>query len=122
MVAVRGLVVSVPLIGCGPVQPPEAMQLCALTALHCKVVAVPLATLLFFAIRVTVGFDGSSATAVALSVEGLVLPVSADEESLQAASAANTAQPSAKRKTRKTVALNEAGRSPLNWMSCCALR
>ena len=39
-----------------PVQPPEAAQLCASVALHCRVVDVPMATLVFIAVNVTVGF------------------------------------------------------------------
>ena len=46
----------VPLVGCEPLQPPDAVQLCASFALHCKVVDVPLATLVFIAASVTDGF------------------------------------------------------------------
>jgi hypothetical protein len=103
--AVRGLVVNVPLIGWSPFHPPEAMQDCALVALHCKVVAVPLGTLLLFATSVTAGFAvplGAAVVAV-LPVEGLVC-VSADDDSPQAANAANAAHPSAQRNRRQTSA------------------
>jgi hypothetical protein len=101
--AVRGLVVNVPLIGWSPLHPPEALQDCALVALHCKVVELPLGTLLFLAIRVTAGFAVPLELAVAvLPVEELVADVSADDDSPQAASAANTAHPSVHPNTRPT--------------------
>jgi hypothetical protein len=56
VVAVRGSVVAVPLIGWEPLHPPDAVQVCAAFALHCNVVAVPLVTLLLAATRVTAGF------------------------------------------------------------------
>ena len=71
MVAVRGLVVIVPLVGCAPLQPPEAVQDCASVALHCKVVEVPLMTLLFLAARVIAGF----ATVLTVELEDVLLPV-----------------------------------------------
>jgi hypothetical protein len=81
VVAVRGLVVIVPLVGWAPLQPPEAVQDFAPVALHCKVVEVPLATLLFLATRVTAGL----ATWLPVETEEVLLPVvaevSADEES-----------------------------------------
>ena len=95
--------VIVPLIGWAPFHPPEAMQDCALVALHCKVVAVPLGTLVLFATSVTAGFAvllGAAVVAV-LPVEGLVC-VSADDDSPHAASPANAAHPSAQRNTRQT--------------------
>ena len=55
VVAVRGSVVAVPLVGCGPVQPPEAMQVCASWAFHCKVAAVCMGTLVLSATNVTAG-------------------------------------------------------------------
>jgi hypothetical protein len=100
--AVRGLVVIVPLIGWGPLHPPEAMHDCAPVALHCNVVELPLGTLVLFAARVTAGFAVSLEAAVAvLPAEELVVDVSADD-SPQAASAANTAHPSAQPNTRPT--------------------
>ena len=56
MLAINGSVVTVPLVGWEPLQPPEAVQLCASFALHCKVVEVPMATLVFVAASVTEGF------------------------------------------------------------------
>ena len=108
--AVRGLVVIVPLTGWAPFHPPEALQDCAPVALHCRVVAVPLGTLVLFATSVTAGFAVPLGAAVvaplpavvaAPPVEGLVC-VSAEDDSPQAASAANAAHPSAKRNTRQT--------------------
>ncbi len=112
MVAVRGLVVIVPVVGWAPLHPPEAVQDCALVVLHCKVVAVFLGTLVLFATSVTAGFAVPLAAAVVavppvgelpveeLAVEGLAC-VSADDDSPQAASAANAAHPSAQRNTRQ---------------------
>jgi hypothetical protein len=81
VVAVRGLVFIVPLVGWEPLQPPEAVQDCAPVVLHCKLVEVPLVTLLFLATRVTAGF----ATSLPVETEEVLLPVevdvSADEES-----------------------------------------
>jgi hypothetical protein len=48
-------VFRVPLVGWGPLQPPDAVQLFALSAFHFSVVACPMATLLGFDCRVTVG-------------------------------------------------------------------
>jgi hypothetical protein len=106
VLAVRGLVVIVPLIGWAPLQPPEAMHDCAPVARHCKIVELPLGMLAFFAVRVTAGFAVSLEAAVVvlpavLPVEALVVDVSADD-SPQAASAANTAHPSAHPNTRPT--------------------
>ena len=64
MVAVSGSVVTVPLVGSVPLQPPEAVQVCASLALHCKVAGVPMATLLFMATSVTAGFALSPAQAM----------------------------------------------------------
>lgn len=57
MVAVRGLVVALPLVGWVPLQPPEALQDSASVALHCKVVEVPRVTLLFLATSVIAGLE-----------------------------------------------------------------
>jgi hypothetical protein len=40
-----------------PLQPPDAVQVSAYFALHCKVAGVPRATVLFIAASVTTGFD-----------------------------------------------------------------
>ena len=78
------------------------MHDCAPVALHCKVVELPLVTLVLFAASVTAGFAVSLEAAVAvLPVEEPVVDVSADD-SPQAASAANTAHPSAQPNTRPT--------------------
>jgi hypothetical protein len=81
VVAVKGLVFIVPLVGWAPLQPPEAVQDCAPVTLHCKLVAVPLVTLLFLAARVIAGL----ATWLPVETEEVLVPVvagvSADEES-----------------------------------------
>jgi hypothetical protein len=69
VVAIRGSVLTVPLVGWAPFHPPEALLAWAEVALHCRVVAVPLTTLLCFATRLTVGF------AVLLPVDVVELPV-----------------------------------------------
>jgi hypothetical protein len=93
--AVSGLVVIVPLVGWAPLHPPEALHDCAPVVLHCKVVELPLGTLVLFAARVTAGF-------VMSLEEGLVVDVWA-EDSPQAANAANTAHPSVQPNTRLTI-------------------
>jgi hypothetical protein len=81
VVAVKGLVFIVPLVGWAPLQPPEAVQDCASLALHCRLVEVPVVTLVFLATRVTAGL----ATWLPVETEEVLLPlvadVSADEES-----------------------------------------
>jgi hypothetical protein len=53
---VNGSVVVVPLIGCVPLQPPEAEHTCAFVAFHLSVAGVPGGTLGLIAWRVTAGF------------------------------------------------------------------
>jgi hypothetical protein len=74
----------VPLVGNVPLQPPEAVQLSALEAFHCSVTDAPMATLLSFACRATVG-----AVAAAAGLIAAVVPVKASDDDcpLQAASA-----------------------------------
>jgi hypothetical protein len=48
-------VVAVPLVGCVPLQPPDAAQVCASFAFHCNVARVPMTTLLLVATKVTAG-------------------------------------------------------------------
>jgi hypothetical protein len=55
VVALRGSVVAVPLVGWVPLQPPDAAQVCASFAFHCNVARVPMTTLLLVATRVTAG-------------------------------------------------------------------
>jgi hypothetical protein len=52
---VRAPVLCVPLTGCVPLQPPEAVHDVALVELHVKVDALPLATDAGDAVKVTVG-------------------------------------------------------------------
>jgi hypothetical protein len=63
VVAVRLEVVFDPLVGSAPLQPPDAVQLCALVAFHCNVTERPTATVLGLGERVTTG--------IALAVEPL---------------------------------------------------
>jgi hypothetical protein len=74
-------VVIVPVVGTVPLQPPEAVQDSALEAFHCSVTDAPMATLLSFACRLTVG--------VAAGVAAAAVPVKASDDDcpLQAASA-----------------------------------
>jgi hypothetical protein len=55
--AVNGSVVTLPLVGCVPLQPPDAVHVSAYFALHCKVAEVPMGTVLFVAASVTTGFE-----------------------------------------------------------------
>ena len=55
VVAVRGPVDRVPLVACGPLHPPEAVQLLAFVELQFRVDTLPLATLVGFAPSDTVG-------------------------------------------------------------------
>jgi len=71
VVAVRGLVVAVPLVGWVPLQPPEALQDWASVALHCKIVEVPMVTLLFWGTRVIAGL----APWLTVGLEEVLLPV-----------------------------------------------
>jgi hypothetical protein len=77
-------VVIVPAVGIVPLQPPEAVQVSALDAFHCNVTDAPMATLLSFACRLTVG-----AVATATGLAAAVVPVKASDDDcpLQAASA-----------------------------------
>jgi hypothetical protein len=57
VVAVRALVLWVPLVASAPVQPPEAVQAVALVELHVSVDAPPSATLIGTAVIETLGFE-----------------------------------------------------------------
>jgi hypothetical protein len=54
---VRGGVVRVPLGGCAPLQPPEALQLLTLEALHCSVTLLPIGTAFSLDLSVRVGAE-----------------------------------------------------------------
>jgi hypothetical protein len=69
VVAVRGSVVAVPVVGWVPVHPPDAAQACASFALHCNVTRVPMATLLLAATRVTAGFAAAPPAAGSVTVD-----------------------------------------------------
>ncbi len=92
--------VAVPLVGWVPLHPPDAAQVCASFALHCNVAAVPIATLLWAATRVTAGF---AMLAVAVAVAGSVAVVWTDDDCPHAASAENTAHPSVQRTRREAL-------------------
>jgi hypothetical protein len=62
----------VPLGGCEPLQPPEAVQLLALDALHCNVTLYPMGTLLSFAFSVRVGAEFSLSVTVPVLVVTLL--------------------------------------------------
>jgi hypothetical protein len=68
VVAFRGSVVAVPLVGCGPVQPPEAIQVCASWVFHCNVAAVCIGTLFLSATKVTAGFPLATLAASVFTV------------------------------------------------------
>lgn len=63
VVAVMAVVVCVPLVASGPVQPPDAVQLVAFVELQVSIVVLPLVTLVGFALMVTVG-NGATVTSV----------------------------------------------------------
>ena len=62
----------VPLGGCEPLQPPEAVQLLTLDAFHCNVTLDPMGTLFSFDFSVSVGAEISLLVRVAVSVVALV--------------------------------------------------
>jgi hypothetical protein len=70
-------VLVVPVVGSVPLQPPEAVQLSALTAFHCRVTGEPISTLLSLAFNVT---DGGGTTVLfpgGVLVAGCVLVMGA---------------------------------------------
>jgi hypothetical protein len=83
VVAISGGVVAVPLIDLVPLQPPEAAQLCASVALHCKVVALPAGTLWLLATSVTAGMAAPVLVAVpvaALLTESVMVDSPEDDK------------------------------------------
>lgn len=62
--AVRGPVPAVPASGLLPLQPPEAVQVLALPAVQLRVELAPVATLVGFAVNVSVGGGGVTVTVV----------------------------------------------------------
>jgi len=86
------------LVGWVPLHPPEAVQLSASVALHCKVAAVPAAMLLLIATRETAGVAAPP-----------VMVVWPDEDCWQAASTENTAHPSTQRNARNLRRLRNDG-------------
>jgi hypothetical protein len=70
--AVRGGVVIVPLGGSEPLQPPEAVQLSTLDALHCSVTLCPIGTVLASDFSVSVGAEISVLVIVPALVVTLV--------------------------------------------------
>ncbi len=57
VVVVKGSVVIEPLTGWLPVQPPDAVQVWVFAEVHCKVVEVPMATVVAAAVKVRDGVD-----------------------------------------------------------------
>jgi hypothetical protein len=112
VVAVNGLVVAVPLVGSVPLHPPDAVQDCASFALHCKIVEVPMATLVFVAASVMVGFTPSKPTSVVWLLAELP----------HADIAENAAQASTHCKRREALAKRNVRLSPTNWMAHPALK
>jgi hypothetical protein len=84
--AVSGAVVMVPLGGCEPLQPPEAVQLSALDALHCNVTLCPIGTVSALDFSVSVGAEISLLVIVPAFVVTLV---EVPEHAASAVSAAN---------------------------------
>jgi hypothetical protein len=70
--AVSGAVVMVPLGGCEPLQPPEAVQLLTLEALHCNVMLCPIGTVFSLDFSVSVGAEISLLVIVPAFVVTLV--------------------------------------------------
>jgi hypothetical protein len=70
--AVRGAVVRVPLGGCEPLHPPEAVQLSTFNALHCNVTLCPIGTVLSLDFSVSVGAEISLLVIVPAFVVTLV--------------------------------------------------
>jgi hypothetical protein len=97
-------VVAVPLVGCVPLQPPEAAQDCALVVVHFSVVEEPGATLGFIATSEMAGI-----AALAAALRSTVSPVA---ELPHAAKVENTAPAIAKRDKRSTMTNREGWCSP----------
>jgi hypothetical protein len=92
LLEVRGSKVTVPLVDLAPLHPPEAMQFCALVALHCSVTDPPIATRVEFGVMDTVG------CAVAVeSAAAVASPVLETPDRPQAARVENAAHPRATR-------------------------
>jgi hypothetical protein len=92
LLEVSGSKVTVPLVDLAPLHPPEAMQFCALVALHCSVTDPPIATCVEFDVRDTVGS--------AVTASGSVVVVSPEldaPDKPQAARVENTAHPRVRR-------------------------
>ncbi len=104
MVAVRGSVVTVPLVGWVPLHPPVAAHVCASFALQCNVAGVPMAMLLFVATSVTAGFAAPLAA-------GSERAVWSEDDCPQAANAENAAHPKTPRNRREAAAQRRVGRT-----------
>ena len=95
----------VPLVGWLPLQPPDAVQLCASFALHCKIVEVPMATLVFVAASVTDGF------AATLAPGAVKAEVSADDDCPHADKADSAANARSNCNGRENLMKRDARRS-----------
>jgi hypothetical protein len=109
VVAISGSVVALPLVGCVPLHPPEAVQDCAAVALHFRVAGVPMAMLLLVATRETCGF------AVALTA-GAMKEFTPDD-SPHAARADNAAAAAIERSRREAAAERQVIRTGVSSMS-----
>jgi len=89
VLAVSAVVVTLPLIACAPVHPPEAVQEVALVVVQVSVEVPPVATLVGFAVNDTVG-DGGIAVTVTLAVAAAgVVPLAPAQVRVKLASAVN---------------------------------
>jgi hypothetical protein len=118
VVAVRGSVVAVPLVGWVPLHPPDAAQVWASFALHFSVTGVPMATLLLVASRVTAGFAalpvaGSVVVVWLDPVAGSVMVVWLDDDCPQAVNTEKAAHPIIPRNRRETTAERSVSRTLL---------
>jgi len=104
VVDVRGAVDKLPLVGCVPLQPPDAVQVCALLALQVNVALSPIGTVLGVNCSWMAGFPAAVAAAASLKWFN-------EFWSPQAASAAIAVNPSTQRDRPEATALRERSRS-----------
>lgn len=89
VVALSGPVLALPFVGSAPLQPPEAVHAVAFAELQESVAALPVCTVMGFAVRVTVGGIGAATVIVtaALAGEAPVAPVQLSVKVVDALSA-----------------------------------
>jgi hypothetical protein len=117
VVVARAVVACEPLVGWAPLQPPDAMQLCALVALQSKVTERPLATVLALGARVTLGAEllGGEVLGGELEEVGLT------DDCPQAAKAASIEKVSTQRSPRAAASSCRGWRAPPIRLSPAAL-